>query len=127
MQLTEHRSSTSTVQFTVSTQARTPSGSAPTLATFLDVFTSLLQSVIILLAAQWAVLQLDTNRILGPVLRYFRHLLPYKDVQIVHLNDKTWELTPIGAICILSLAVFVFFSKPTPIGAPHTLFLQKGY
>jgi hypothetical protein len=115
MSLREHRSSPSTVQFTYSLQPRSPT-SLPTVSTVVDVITSLLQSLLCLLLVQWSAIHLDTNRIFGPVLRYIRLLLPYNDIRIVYLTHKTWEFTPLGIICILFLAVFLFFSKSTPIG-----------
>jgi hypothetical protein len=115
MSLREHRSSPSTVQFTYSLQAHSPT-SLPPVSTIVDLITCLLQSTICLLLAQWATIHLDTNRIFGPVLRYIRHLLPSTDIRMIHLTGKTWELTPLGVVCILILAVFLFFSKSTPIG-----------
>ena len=115
MSLREHRSSPSTVQFTYSLQPHSPT-SLPTVSTIVDLITSLLQSTISLLLAQWATIHLDTNRIFGPILRYLRHLLPNNDIRMIHLTGKTWELTPLGGVCILILAVFLFFSKSTPIG-----------
>jgi len=115
MSLREHRSSPSTVQFTYSLQPCPPT-SLPTVSTVVDVITSLLQSLLCLLLVQWSTIHFNTNRIFGPVLRYLRLLLPYNDIRIVHLTHKTWEFTPLGLISILFLAVFLFFSKSTPIG-----------
>jgi len=115
MSLREHRSSPSTVQFTYSLQAQS-STSLPTVSTIVDLITSLLQSTLCLLFAQWSTIHLDTNRIFGPVLRYLRHLPPSNDIRMIKLTDKSWELTPLGAVSILFLAVFLFFSKSTPIG-----------
>ena len=115
MSLREHRSSPSTVQFTYSLQAHSPTSLA-TVSTIVDLITSLLQSTVYLLLAQWATIYLDTNRIFGPVLRYLRHLLPNSDIRMIHLTGNMWELTPLGGVSILFLAVFLFFSKSTPIG-----------
>lgn len=115
MSLREHRSSPSTVQFTYSLQVHSPT-SSPTVSTIVDLITALIQSTICLLLAQWATIHLDTNRIFGPVLRYLRHLLPNNDIRMIHLTGEAWKLTPLGVVCILLLAVFLFFSKSTPIG-----------
>ena len=117
MSLKEHRSSPSTVQFTYSLQPGS-SNSLLTVSTIIDIITSLLQSTLCLLLIQWSTIHLDTNRILGPLLRYLRHLLPYNDIRIVHITSKSWELPPLGIVCILALALFLFFSKSTPIGSP---------
>ena|ERR1700737_5020077 len=118
MSLTEHRSSPSTVQFTYSLQPRPSTTSLPSLTTLVDILASLLQSALFFLLGQWATIHLDTNQVFGPVLRYLRHLLPQKDIRILHNQDNLWELTPFGAVCIVSLAFFLFFSKSTPTGSP---------
>ena len=115
MSLKEYRSSPLTVQFTYSQQPFS-SNSLPTVSIIIDIITSLLQSTLCLLLVQWSTIHLDTNRILGPVLRYLRHLLPYNDIRIVHITSKSWEFPPLGVICIMALALFLFFSKSTPIG-----------
>jgi hypothetical protein len=115
MSLTEHRSSPSTVQFTYSLQPCSPT-SLPTLSTIIDIITSLFQSALSLFLAQWSTIHFQTNKIFGPILCYLRHLLPYNDIRIIHFTGKTWQLTPLGAGCIFFLAVFLFFSKSTPIG-----------
>ena len=115
MSLREHRSSPSTVQFTYSLQPSSPD-SPLTVSTIIDIASSVVQSTLCLLLVQWSAIHLDTNRILGPVLRYLRHLLPYNDIGIVHITSKSWELSPLGLICILAVALFLFFSKPTPTG-----------
>src|SRR5579859_2500656 len=116
MSLTEHRSSPSTVQFTYSLQSPT-SSSLPSPSTIIDIITSLVKASLFFLFAQWATVHLDTNRVFGPILRYLRHLLPQNDIRIVLSENNAWELTPLGAGCILSLALFLFFSKSTPIGS----------
>ena len=122
MSLTEHRSSPSTVQFTYSLQVDS-SRSLLTVSTVFDLVTCLVQSTIGLLLVQWAKVHLNTNRIFGPVLRYLRHLLPDDDIRMIHLTGKIWELTPVDVVCIVFFAVFLLFSKSTPIGF---FFLQQG-
>jgi hypothetical protein len=113
MSLIEHRSSPSTVEFKYSLQV--PSTSVPSITTLADLVTSLLQSTLFFVLAQWSTIHLDTNQVFGPILRYLRHLVPHNDIRIVSQGEG-WELTPLGAFCVLSFAIFLFFSKSTPIG-----------
>jgi hypothetical protein len=119
MPLTVHRPSPSTVQFTYSPQPHS-TGSLPTVSVIIGIVTSLLQSTLVLVISQWCTIHLDTNRVLGPLLRYLRYLLPYNDIRILRCSSKSWELTPLGAVCILFLAAFLFFSESTPIGTSYT-------
>src|SRR5262245_51798283 len=113
--LSEHRFSPSTVEFTYSLQPR-PSTLLPTVSNIVDLITSLVQSTFILLVTQWSTTRLDSNRIVGGVLRYVRHLLPYNDIRIVQTVRTPWEITPWGMMAISCLGLFLFFSKSVPLG-----------
>ena len=115
MSLTEHRSSPSTVQFIYSLQPRA-STSLPNVPSIIDFITSLVQSTLILLFAQLSTNHFRNNRIISPILRYLRYLLPYNDIRILKVSFNHWEITPMGIIGIICLAIFLFFNKRTPIG-----------
>lgn len=106
MSLTEHHSSPSTVQFTYSLQPRS-SPSLPSVTSIVDFVTSLVQSALILVLAQWSTTHFHTNRIIGPILRYLRYLLPYNDIRILRPVDGQWEITPLGIMGIVCLAFFL--------------------
>src|SRR5579871_3651917 len=115
MSLTEHRSSPSTVQFIYSLQPRA-STSLPNVPSIIDFITSLVQSTLILLFAQLSTNHFRNNRIISPILRYLRYLLPYNDIRILKVSFNHWKITPMGIIGIICLAIFLFFNKRTPIG-----------
>ena len=115
MSLREYRSSPSTVQFTYSVQPR-PSSSLPNVSCTVDLLSSILKSTLILSLAQWSTTHFHNNKILGPILRYIWHLIPYTDIRILNTSKSLWEITPWGIIAILCFALFLFFSKSTPIG-----------
>ena len=116
MSLAVQRASLSTVEFTYSAHPRC-STSIPSIPVLIDVTVALFQSASALLFAQWASAQLATNKVLGPLLRSLRYLLPYNDARIVKFVDNTWQATRLGVIGIFLLAVFLFFSKSMPIGS----------
>ena len=116
MSLVEHRSSPSTVQFIYSPQPRS-TNPLRNISTVVDFITSLFQSSLIVLLVQWSTNHFRTNRIIGPLLQYLRYLLPYNDIRILKTSDNKWEITPLGIIAIICLAIFLSFSKRMPIGS----------